>query len=270
MADALTVKGLVRAFREVGLAPGDNFIVHSSFKSLGPVEGGPDAVIDALIEAISPGGNLLLPTFNYTQHIAEPYFDPAVVPCLTGIIPETGRKRSNAVRSLHPTHSVTVIGPDALEFTKGHMAYRTVGFGSPIDRLAKGGGNVLLLGVGHTTNTMIHLGEEYAGIPKGSWFEIPTFAKVLIPDGTTIEHEIDTSTSCSHGFGIVEEPLSRNGEIRYHTVGNSKLQLMLGMDVVKRVGELIQHQADILLCGNPDCRPCTTARRNLKEQGRVG
>ena len=290
---ALSKDQLVKALREIGLRPGDSFIVHSSYKSLGEVEGGPETVIDALIEAVSPGGNLVLPTFNYTQNIADPYFDPAVVPCRTGIIPELGRMRPNAVRSLHPTHSCTVIGPDAVELTRDHMSFRSVGVGSPIDRLAKMGGKVLLLGVRHTSNTMVHLGEEYAGIPKGSWFEAPTFAEVLMPDRSVIEHEIDTSTSCSHGFGAVEEPMRAHGDITDLAVGSafsvqrsassgfserrtknqepgtSAWQLMMGQDVVDRVGEIIAEKADILLCENPSCRPCTTARKNLRQQGRI-
>jgi len=271
MADSslLTAKQLVGAFREIGLSPGDSFIVHSSYRSLGGVDGGPEAVIDAMLEAIGPKGNLVLPTFNYTGNIAKPHFDPAVTPCLTGIIPELGRKRPNAVRSLHPTHSVAVIGPDAVELTKDHMAYRTVGIGSPFDRLAQAGGKVLLLGVGNTSNTTVHVGEEYAGIPKASWFDKPAFAKVLMPDGTVVAHEIDTSTSCSTAFDAVEYALRRHGEIRDLTVGGSRLKLMLGGDVIRRVCEIIEEKPDILLCTRPGCRPCTGARRNLREQGRL-
>lgn len=264
MPDALTTTKLVRALRDLGIEPGDSIIVHSSFKSLGPVEGGPEAIIDALIEAVGPSGNLALPTFNYTQHIAEPYFDPAVVSCLTGIIPELGRRRPNAVRSLHPTHSMTVIGPDAIELTKDHMAFRTVGLGSPIDRLAKREGKVLLLGVGHTSNTMVHLGEEYAGVPKCSWFDKPTFAKVLMPDGRVIEHEIDTSTSCSVAFGPVGDVLRKHGEVCESRVGEAAIQLMLGMDVVKRVMEMIAEKPDALLCDRETCPPCTGARKNIR------
>ncbi len=259
----ITKQQLVAALREIGLQPGDSYIVHSSYRSLGDVEGGPEAVIDALIEAVGPTGNLALPTFNYTANIAEPYFDPAVVRCLTGIIPELGRKRPTAVRSLHPTHSMTVIGPDAVELTKDHMSYRSVGLGSPIDRLAKMGGKVLLLGVGFTSNTTVHLGEEYAGTPKVGWFEETKYARVLMPDGSIVSHEVDTSTSCSRGFGAAELPLRRNGEIRDLQLGNSKWMLMQGMDVVRRVVEILGEKPDALLCTWAGCRPCTGARRNL-------
>ncbi len=260
---ALTKKEIVEALRQAGLSPGDSFIVHSSFRSLGPVEGGPETVIDALIEAVSPNGNVMFPTFNYTGNIAQPYFDPKSTPCLTGIIPELGRQRQNAVRSLHPTHSVAVIGPDAVELTKDHLSYRAVGIGSPIDRLAKMGGKVLLLGVPNTSNTTVHLGEEYANVPKVGWTETLPYAKVLMPDGSIREHQIDTSTSCSNAFDAVEYMLRRYGEIRDYRIGPCRIKLMFGRDVVKRVQEMISEKPDILLCTNPTCRPCTGARANL-------
>lgn len=260
---SLARQQLVTALREIGIQPGDTYIVHSSYKSLGEVDGGPETVIDALIEAVGPTGNLVLPTFNYTANIAEPYFDPVVVPCRTGIIPELARRRADALRGLHPTHSMTVFGPDAVALTRDHMSFRTVGPGSPIDRLMKRGGKVLLLGVGFTSNTMVHLGEEYAGTPKVGWTEETQYARVLMPDGSITSHEVDTSTSCSQRFGAVEPVMRKYGEIADLQVGRSKWMLMRGMDVVERVLQMTMEQPDVLLCHNPDCRPCTGARRNL-------
>lgn len=267
--NSLTLEELITEFRNAGLNPGDSFIVHSSFRSLGAVEGGPETVIDALVQAVSPGGNVMFPTFNYTGNIARPYFDPATTPCLTGIIPELARKRPNAVRSLHPTHSVAVIGPDAVELTRDHLAYRAVGIGSPVDRLAKMGGKILLLGVPNTSNTTVHTGEEYAGVPKVGWTETLPFADVLMPDGTIYRHQIDTSTSCSNAFDAVEYALRRQGQIRDHRIRQCRLKIMRGQDVIDRVVEMIAEKPDILLCTYPLCPPCTGARENLRKMGKL-
>ncbi len=56
---------LQRAFRVLGLGPGDGVIVHSSLSSLGHVEGGADTVIDALQTVLTPTGTLLMPSFNH-------------------------------------------------------------------------------------------------------------------------------------------------------------------------------------------------------------
>jgi len=47
--------------RRLGVAPGDLLMVHASLHSIGPMSGGADGVLDALAEAIGPGGTLFLP-----------------------------------------------------------------------------------------------------------------------------------------------------------------------------------------------------------------
>ena len=80
--NGVTREQLAAAFREIGLEGGDSVVVHSSLRSLGRVEGGPDTVIDALLDAVGSTGNLMFPTFNYSRPVPEPY-DPAETPCRT-------------------------------------------------------------------------------------------------------------------------------------------------------------------------------------------
>lgn len=266
---SLTREMLVTKFREIGLQAGDTVMVHSSLRKLGRVEGSPGTVIEALLDAIGPTGDLMLPTFNYTRPLPAPYYDPAETPCRTGIIPETGRKRPDAVRSLHPSHSVAVIGPDAKELTSGHLECRTFGKGSPIDRLAQRGGKVLLLGVDNRSNSAIHVAEEHAKMPKVSSYDPLPCVNVLMPDGSIVRHQLDTSPSCSLGFNAAEWGLRRHGEIRDLRIGGALCHLMRACDVIKRVCVLIEEKADILLCTSRACKPCTATREALRTQGRL-
>jgi aminoglycoside 3-N-acetyltransferase len=265
MADAapleLTVADLAASLRQLGLSQGDSVLLHSAYRQVRPMENGPAGVIDAILAVIGPAGNLMLPTFNYSRPLPSPYFDPKTTPGRTGIIPELGRQRPGAVRSLHPTHSVAVIGLDAERLCRDHLTVRAMGVGSPIDRLAESGGKVLLLGVGHTSNSTIHVGEEHAGIPKGSWFaELPE-AKILSPQGPIIHHRLDTSPSCSIAFGGVEGRLRERGAIRDGRVRNCFLQLMTGREVIAATVELLRQKPDLLLCTDPQCRPCSASRQ---------
>lgn len=266
MEKALTENQLAENFERIGLYEGDSVIVHSSFRSLGSVDGGPETVIRALLRVLGRRGNLMLPTFNYLVKEGE-VFDPAQTPGLTGIITEVGRKFPGAVRSLNPTHSVAVLGPDAEALTRDHLSVRAAGIGGPTDRLAKRGGKVLLLGVGHISNSMIHVGEEYAGVPKAPWdFGLPMF-NIRMPDGSVIQHQHDTSGSCSTAFGAAECPLRQRNQICDLRVGTSKWQIMLAQDVIDNVCEMIRQKPDVLLCTNPNCTPCTGARESLRTGG---
>lgn len=265
----VTVSALAGALSGLGLRRGDSVIVHSSLRSLGRMENGADGVLDALLEVLGPDGNLVLPTFNYTRPAPEPCFDPEMTPGRTGIIPETGRRRPGALRSDDPTHSVAAIGPGAAALTAGHLETRTFGRGSPLDRLAAMGGKVLLLGVGQTSNSTVHVGEEHAGTPKASWYEEPPLFRTRLPGGRVAEKRLDTSPSCSSAFEAVEYPLRRNGEIAEARAGGAHLRLMAGAAVISRVVEIIADRPDILLCRWPGCRPCAGARANLREAGRI-
>ena len=61
----LDYKKLVAEFKRIGLEEKDVVFLHSSFKSFGGVEGGPQTVIDALISTLGNEGTLIVPRFNF-------------------------------------------------------------------------------------------------------------------------------------------------------------------------------------------------------------
>lgn len=165
----ITADDIFIGLRELGLRAGDSVLAHSSLSSFGRVEGGADAVIDGIIRAVSPDGNVLFPTLTGSEALSPenpPTFDVLNTPCWTGIIPETARKRPGFVRSAQPTHSVCAFGPKAEWFIEGHEFSPTpCGIGSPYDRLVQAGGYILLIGVTHSSNTTMHYIEEIAESP---------------------------------------------------------------------------------------------------------
>lgn len=153
----------------LGIQLGDHLLIHSSLSSMGWVDGGADAVIDACREAVGEEGTVLFPTLTGAvtdSPTCLPRFDARTSPCWTGKIPETARLRPDALRSLHPTHSVAAFGRNASWFTSGHELARTpCGYGSPYDKLASVGGKIMLIGVTQQCNTSFHHAEEVAGAP---------------------------------------------------------------------------------------------------------
>ena len=253
--------------RSLGVERGDRLIVHSSFRRLRGLVETPDEAIDAILDCIGWKGNLVLPAFNYSSPLPEPYYDPQETPARTGIVVETGRQRPDALRSLHPTHSVAVIGPDAEELTRDHLSVRALGVGSPLDRLARTGGRILLLGVGHTSNSTIHVAEEHAGLPKAPLSEPWPRARVRLPDGSVVEHPLDPSPSCGLAFGGAEYVLRREGLIRDGRAAGCRIQIMDGQDVVDHVSALIGQEPKVLLCTNDACERCRSNRHRIDEYG---
>src|SRR5690606_33797168 len=178
---------LSQEFHELGLRDGDVVLVHSSLSGLGWVDGGADAVVEALLDAVGSLGTVLFPTLTGSERDGPdhpPVINLAVTPCWTGAIPDASRRHPGAVRSIHPTHSVTAIGARAAEFASGHEESRTPCDGrSPYARLIDTGGMILLLGgVTHDSNTTLHALEEVSRVPYHLQ-ERETDGIVRLPDG---------------------------------------------------------------------------------------
>lgn len=161
MADTLVTKEILKSgFEELGIKKGMNLIVHSSLKSLGKVAGGPDTVIDTIMEIIGTEGTLMMPSFNH----GEPYkngeiFDVNTTRTTNGIIPETFRKREDVLRSINPTHPFCAWGKNKERYTKDHQKFDSFGVDSPLYRLMEDGGYCMLIGTGYKSNTFHHVVE---------------------------------------------------------------------------------------------------------------
>jgi len=86
------------------VAAGDTLLVHSSYKSLGAVDGGPQIVVNALEAAFGPEGTLVMPTFNFDFTRGQPW-DVRSTPSKMGILTELVRNDPRARRVFHPFYS---------------------------------------------------------------------------------------------------------------------------------------------------------------------
>lgn len=177
-----TIDSLQTDFRGLGVRSGMVLLVHSSLSAMGWVCGGAVAVIIALQEVLGATGTLVMPTHSTdltepsqweNPPVPESWWSvirekmPAYQPDLTptrsmGVIAETFRKQTGVLRSAHPHHSFCAYGHQASHITNNHSLGFGLGEGSPLARIYDLGGFVLLLGVGHDSNTSMHLAEYRA------------------------------------------------------------------------------------------------------------
>lgn len=184
----VTREQLVRDLRRLGVAPGQNLLVHASLKSLGWVAGGASAVVSALRTAVGPDGHVVVPTgteansqtsrvhrakiATMTPEEAEQYeqydmpaFDKDGTPSGMGAISEALRTTAGAVRSGHPQSSFAAIGPRADYLMADHPLECHLGPPSPLGKLLAGNAQVLMMGVGFASFTGFHLA-EYTYTPR--------------------------------------------------------------------------------------------------------
>ena len=168
--ETITRERIVSDLRKLGLRAGDAVLMHSSLKSIGYVEGGPETVIDGLLDVLGTEGTLIFPSFQKGSEHAQLrnglIFDVRTTLAGQGLLAETFRKRAGVFRSLNPTHSLAACGKDAGAILAGHEKCSvSVGRGTPFEKLVERNGKILLVGVTHACNTMLHYVENTGGAP---------------------------------------------------------------------------------------------------------
>jgi aminoglycoside 3-N-acetyltransferase len=174
---------IARGLRVLGVEAGDIVCVHSSMKSLDLVIGGPRAVVEALVVAVSPGGTVMMPTYSgdlsdpaewrYPPVPSDqqdeiraqmPAYDPARTPTRgLGQVAEYFRTYPDVARSPHPQSSFAALGARARELVSDHPYDNRFGPQSPLGRLCDAGGKVLLLGAPYNTVSLFHMIQHLVG-----------------------------------------------------------------------------------------------------------
>ena len=79
---------------------------------------------------------------------------------------EVFRRHPSVIRSLSPTHCTAGLGAKAKSILANHEDCKvSVGLGSPYHKLIEERGKIVLLGVGHASNTTLHFVENTNGAP---------------------------------------------------------------------------------------------------------
>ena len=250
----LTKNIILKGFRQFGIKAGDKYIVHISMKSLGWVEGGAETVIEAMIESVSPGGTVFIPTMTFGKP-----FNPKRTPPETGKIPDVFWRRPDAVRSLSPSHSIAGIGPDAEHILEDHEKTIPNGPDSPLGKLADENGSIMLVGVTHKSNTAIHICTYLAELPYlDVWREIEVF-----DDDGNVEIVKVLNPGCSGGFDNLEPFIMEKNAQQIKKIGNATVRYMKASDIIEIGVEALKDNPALLLCERPDCLWCANARKIL-------
>ena len=186
-----TLRSLVHDFRKLGIHEGMTVLVHSSLRSLGWVCGAAPTVILALETVLTEAGTLVMPTHSgdlsdpakwedppvpssWWDTIKEemPAFDKDLTPTRgMGKIPETFRKQRTVVRSNHPQLSFAAWGKHKQYIIQDSKYDFALDENSPLGRVYQLDGSILLLGVGYSKNTSLHLAECKANYPAKAQFK---------------------------------------------------------------------------------------------------
>jgi aminoglycoside 3-N-acetyltransferase len=252
---------LLAAFQSLGLQD-KPVIAHASLKPFGFIEGGAQAVLDAMLASFA---SLIMPTHTYkteiipdvgppnngitygsgerSNQLAEPFHPEMPADRMMGLLPETLRNHPSAIRTAHPILSFAGIRADLTLFTQ--TLYDPL---LPIAALADQDGWVVLINVDHTVNTSIHYGEKLAGRKQ--------FVRWALVGDRVVE--CPNFPGDSMGFQSIEPHLLF--ETRRVQVGEGFIQAIPLLRLLDLVQEQIIKNPLALLCERIDCERCNAVR----------
>jgi aminoglycoside N3'-acetyltransferase len=245
---------LVEQLRALGVREGGVLLVHTSFRNVRPVEDGPEGLIAALSEALGPEGTLAMPSATGDDDLP---FDPASTNNRDdlGVVADRFWRMPHVVRSSH-FDAVAARGSQAEWITGGPFVLPPAAPGSAIDRIRLAGGQVLLLGVTHHANTMLHLAELLGGAPYRSDFHYV--------DAGGAEIHYGENDSCCEKFELADTWLRAEGLQLEGQVGHAEARLMEAEDLVRIAAARVREDPLIFLHGaDKGCEECDEARESL-------
>ena len=253
---ARTVSGLIEQLRTLGVEPGGVLLVHTSYRAVRPVEGGPLGLIDALRAALGPAGTLVMPSWSDDD---DTPFDPARSPAALdlGVVAETFRRLPGVRRSDHP-FAFAAVGPRAEAVLGDPLPLPPHIPESPVGRVHDLNGQVLLLGVDHDADTTLHLAEVIAGVP----YRIPRHCTVL-RDGGLVRIDYMENDHCCERFALADQWLRAAALQREGQVGNAPARLARSRDIVAVASAHLAADPLLFLHEAGRCQECDLARANL-------
>ena len=238
-------------------------LIHSSLRAIGETVGRGEGLLDALIEYFTADGGLLcIPTHTWANiyNGSKITLDLQHPKTCIGTLPDIAAVHTDAIRSLHPTHSMAVFGDPlrAQDFVLGEETHKTPA--SPLGCYGKiydNNGYILLVGVGHNRNTYIHCIEEMLSVPN-RLASSPKRATIRNKDGSILEcemhpHEVVGTNDISLQYPKFEPAFRYHNCIIDGKLGNAAAQLCSARKM-KDVIELVYSRSkceDLLLSDAP-------------------
>ena len=219
----ITKSRLIADLKKLGVSPSDTIMLHASVKAIGWIVGGPDVVIQALLDVLGEEGTLMMyvgwedspweASFSIAEWPEEwqrayleefPLFNPVTSRANRkwSILTEYLRTWPRAYRSANPEASCAAVGAKAKWLTENHPLQYGYGPGSPLAKLCEAKGKVLLLGAPFSSITLLHHAEHLAKVPNKL---VVRYKVPILQNGRKVWVEVEEFDTCGNVLPDTEE-----------------------------------------------------------------
>ena len=240
-------------------------MLHASMRAVGPVLGGPDVLIAALLEAAEPYGTLMMyvgcqPPYD---HIGRGGFDQETLDVIMahlppfdpvgaradrdhGVLAEFFRTYPGTVCSANPPARMAARGAKAKFLIDDHPMNYGFGPGSPLAKLCDTGGKVMLIGSDPDAVTLLHYAEHLAPIPDKRILRLKV---PIVGKGWVDIEEYDTTSRGivdwpDRFFASIIDSFRSTGQVRTGRLGQADVSLFDAQALVEHAIPTMVRTAD--------------------------
>lgn len=255
---------IIKQLQEIGVKSGDTLFLRISYKAVGETEGGPEALIEDILDVIGADGTIIAAAFPKRQTFKCSKHKVLYTPgknLSTGLIPKLLSQRSDAFFSTHPLSPFVCVGKNAKKLTDYHTPEKSnmdlLSYAMQISepKCLRVGGAVL------TGTTHIAFTE---GLKRSGYYHLRKPEGIYYLDERNylrFKYQ-DMSFFCKEGFEnfctkyIYSNPRAVVGKGNVGH-GNAILTDMRTTLAIER--KWIVPNPQIMLCNNPECIHCRSA-----------
>ena len=215
-------------------------IIHTSFIGIGIPEDGLNKFLQRLIETVGPENNLIMPSFSFGPRKT---WSCNQTPSDSGILTEVFRQHDNVYRTIHPIHSLSILGPDA-EFLSSFLSDTSFGENSLWNFLVQSNESInLSFGIGLVGGaTFLHCIEENAKVPYRKIINLDR--EVLDNNDKRLNFQFryfaHSQNSKGNNWEIVESDLKKEGLLQEWQVDEINISAMKIRKVSDYVGNALR------------------------------
>jgi aminoglycoside N3'-acetyltransferase len=163
-ASALDRTALGAQFRALGVRSEDVMMLHASLRKVGPIDGGAQTLIHALIDVVGPRGTIVM-ALGADEDVAFDALTTPVDVADMGVLAEVFRTFPGVRVNDHAAARFAALGFAAADLLEPVPLHDYHGRGSVLHRFVDWKGRVLRLGADDDTVTLTHYAEYLAGVP---------------------------------------------------------------------------------------------------------
>jgi amino acid adenylation domain-containing protein len=241
---------LEEKLRKIGLTEGDSVYMHSAFNAFNGFLGGPQQIINCILNVIGESGNLLMVSMAYTGTTddylkAVKTFDVIKTESSMGIITEIFRRRKDVVRSLNPAHPILAFGPDAKWIISDHDKTKySCGKGSPFEKILELNAKAFFFDVSFRAMTFFHYLEDRFNdtSPVQLYDDEPLESRVIDSNGNEMRvktYVFSKEARENRSVQLIERGLKNRNLMKTDSIGNTKLTLVNLKNVVGVAQQLV-------------------------------